>query len=356
MSIETRSTALHEGLAEVKVSGAGQGTAIIFATSPDEVALDGDGGHSPFTAALLNRISTPNTDLQVVMARITGDVYSATKKTQRPWINASLTGEVILNPTSTAKLETASKDADIVAPASATATSKEADTLNRETMLYNLARESGSRDDYAAYLETFPNGLYAANARKQIERLDAESATKTQQTQVASVDRANVPDATRTQPLTDDVKSMPADKDSEAELQLDRRKFKEIQTRLNVAGFYTGTPDGNFGRRSRVAVANWQSSKGLPSTGYFNKPQLEMLSLQTEAALSSYVPRKVVTKDQPNTTVRKVSKKGAQTRVKVVKNDQQEVPRKNPNAEAVGQFIGGVLTGGVLNGVKRLRH
>lgn len=360
MSLATRSTALHEGLAEVKVSDAGQGTAIIFATSPDEVALDGDGGHSPFTTALLNRIDAPDTDLQVVMARITGDVYSATKKTQRPWMNASLTGEVVLNPSSTAKVEAKPKDAEIVTPAPATDASKEADTLNRETMLYNLARESGAREDYLAYLETFPNGLYAANARKQVERLDAEAATKAQETKVAAVDRAGVPDTTPTLAATDAVKSMPANQDTEAGLRLDKSKLKEIQARLNIAGFDTGTPDGNFGRRSRNAVSNWQLSKGLPATGYLNQPQLEMLSLQTEAALSSYVPRKKVTTyvpskkvttGQPDTRVRKVYKKGAQTHVVVAKdnNNQQDVRRPSPDAEAVGRFLGGVL-----RGVKRL--
>jgi uncharacterized caspase-like protein len=350
MSLASRSTALHEGLAEVKVSDAGKGTAIIFATSPDEVALDGDGGHSPFTAALLNRIDAPNTDLQVVMARITGDVYSATNKTQRPWMNASLTGEVLLNPTSTAKVETKPKDAQTVTPAPATDASKEADTLNRETALYNLARQSGAREDYLAYLETFPNGLYAANARMQLQRLDAEAAAKTQETKVAAVDRTGVADTTPTQPAADAVKSMPANKDTEAELRLDRNKLREIQARLNIAGFDTGTPDGNFGRRSRNAVANWQSSKGFPATGYFNQSQLDMLSLQTEAALSSYTPRKssvsrkTVTTDQRNTSVRKVYKKAAQARVKVAKSDPQQSNRQSVDAVVFGQIVGGVLS------------
>jgi Caspase domain len=38
---------------------AGAGTLIAFATAPGQVALDGDGVHSPFSAALLRHISTP---------------------------------------------------------------------------------------------------------------------------------------------------------------------------------------------------------------------------------------------------------------------------------------------------------
>ena len=75
----------------------GEGSVIAFATSPGDVALDGDGANSPFTSALIRHIDTPNASIQTVMTRVTGEVYEETEKKQRPWVNASLIGEVFLN-------------------------------------------------------------------------------------------------------------------------------------------------------------------------------------------------------------------------------------------------------------------
>lgn len=89
---------LGRGLAEVRFEDGGDGTLIAFATSPDEIAYDGGGEHSPFTTALLAHLGDENVQLTTVMTRITGDVFKATGGKQRPWINASLIDEVMLNP------------------------------------------------------------------------------------------------------------------------------------------------------------------------------------------------------------------------------------------------------------------
>ncbi|WP_411956175.1 caspase family protein [Arvimicrobium flavum] len=87
-----------KGLAEVRFEDGGDGTLIAFATSPNEAAYDGSGEHSPFAAALLDHIGDENVQLTTVMTRVTGDVYKATAGKQRPWVNASLIDEVMLNP------------------------------------------------------------------------------------------------------------------------------------------------------------------------------------------------------------------------------------------------------------------
>jgi len=90
-----------QGLAEVQFEDGGNGTLIAFATSPNEVAYDGNGEHSPFTEALIDHIGDENVQLTTVMTRITGAVYKATGGRQRPWVNASLIDEVMLNPVAT---------------------------------------------------------------------------------------------------------------------------------------------------------------------------------------------------------------------------------------------------------------
>ncbi|NVO16775.1 MAG: caspase family protein [Rhodoplanes sp.] len=74
----------------------GAGTLIAFATAPGQVALDGEGDNSPFSAALVRHIGTPGLDLQQMLTRVRAEVVSVTKRRQVPWSNSSLLGEVFL--------------------------------------------------------------------------------------------------------------------------------------------------------------------------------------------------------------------------------------------------------------------
>jgi uncharacterized caspase-like protein len=86
------------GLAEMQIENTGAGGALIaFSTSPGHVAYDGANGHSPFTTALLAHLADPDLPLTSVMTRVTGDVLKTTSGQQRPWVNVSLTDDVMLN-------------------------------------------------------------------------------------------------------------------------------------------------------------------------------------------------------------------------------------------------------------------
>jgi uncharacterized caspase-like protein len=74
----------------------GAGTLIAFATAPGQVALDGEGANSPFSAALSRHIGTPGLEVQQMLTRVRAEVVAATKGKQVPWANSSLLGEVYL--------------------------------------------------------------------------------------------------------------------------------------------------------------------------------------------------------------------------------------------------------------------
>jgi len=74
----------------------GAGTLIAFATAPGQVALDGEGANSPFSAALSRHIGTPGLEVQQMLTRVRAEVVSTTKTKQVPWSNSSLLGEVYL--------------------------------------------------------------------------------------------------------------------------------------------------------------------------------------------------------------------------------------------------------------------
>jgi tetratricopeptide (TPR) repeat protein len=92
-SLGTRAIAVGTGLASVQSA---IGTMIAYSTQPDNVALDGSGRNSPFTAALLKHIATPNVEIGTIMRRVRADVVAATQERQVPWDSSSLIGEVIL--------------------------------------------------------------------------------------------------------------------------------------------------------------------------------------------------------------------------------------------------------------------
>ncbi|WP_428688618.1 caspase family protein [Roseibium sp.] len=87
----SRSSAASRGLAAPQAGG---GNILIgYATAPGEVALDGDGDNSPFTAALLKHIETPGLEIEIMMKRVKADVYATTGGSQSPWHNSALRRE-----------------------------------------------------------------------------------------------------------------------------------------------------------------------------------------------------------------------------------------------------------------------
>jgi uncharacterized caspase-like protein len=74
----------------------GAGTLIAFATAPGQVALDGAGANSPFSAALMRHLGTPGLEVQQMLTRVRADVVAVTHNKQVPWSNSSLLGEVFL--------------------------------------------------------------------------------------------------------------------------------------------------------------------------------------------------------------------------------------------------------------------
>ncbi len=89
----TRSTASDRGFIKMD---AGVGSFIAFSTEPGNVASDGNGRNSPFTAALLRHIGTESADIHAVMRKVRAEVKEQSNDRQIPWENSSLIDEVYL--------------------------------------------------------------------------------------------------------------------------------------------------------------------------------------------------------------------------------------------------------------------
>ena len=126
-----------KGLAE---AGKRAGFLTVFATQPDNVALDGAGRNSPFADALLKHMATPGTDISSMIIEVRSDVIGATGGQQVPFENSSLTKQFFF-----------------AGDAQAGATP--------ETLMWRLAAAQRDPSLLQIYLDKYPNGAHAGDAR-----------------------------------------------------------------------------------------------------------------------------------------------------------------------------------------------
>jgi hypothetical protein len=83
------SRAIGKGLGAVKVTGA---TLVVYAAKHGQTALDGEGGNSPFAVAVVQRLATPNVEINKLFRLVRDDVMEATAGRQEPYTYGSLPG------------------------------------------------------------------------------------------------------------------------------------------------------------------------------------------------------------------------------------------------------------------------
>lgn len=152
----TRSAVLGRGLAEVRT---GVGTLISFSTQPGNVALDGDGRNSPYTAALLKELEQPGRDFLSSLAAVRGAVLSATKGKQVPWEHTSLLGPVYLNDKPPPGVPTAKAPTPPPAAASAAAEA------------WGAVKDTSSVAELEAFVRRFGDTFYGDLARTRLAEL-----------------------------------------------------------------------------------------------------------------------------------------------------------------------------------------
>ena len=75
-----------------KVEPTSTDTLIAYAAKAGSTAEDGDGGHSPFTAALLKNLTVPGLDVRLAFGRVRDEVLKPTGNRQEPFVYGSLGG------------------------------------------------------------------------------------------------------------------------------------------------------------------------------------------------------------------------------------------------------------------------
>ena len=115
---------------------------------------------------------------------------------------------------------------------------------------WNASQDIGTEEAFRAYLDRYPDGTFAADARARI---------------------AGLKDA----PLR-------AAQATEDQLNLTREARREVQRYLTLLGFNTRGVDGIFGPATRTALTSWQTAHRFEASGYLDGKQL--LALRSEGA------------------------------------------------------------------------
>ncbi|MCC2112921.1 MAG: caspase family protein [Hyphomicrobiales bacterium] len=254
----TRSTAVGSGLARIE---SGIGTFIAFATQPGNVAYDGEGRNSPFTAALVKHIGAGGLSITSMMIRVRNEVHDATGGRQVPWENSSLLGQFYFQPE-------APKQVAEPTPADA------GDQAGQKVLEYAYWQEITNSTDpkaFGTFLEKFPNGVFADLAQRRIASLNAAakdsaasvSVASAPDTQPAARDATPAPKAAEAEESAAETKVAALSKsDAPAKAEDDQEKAaatrlelaRALQGELNRVGCDAGTVDGVWGSGSQKAL------------------------------------------------------------------------------------------------------
>lgn len=172
-----RSAAVSRGLARVETA---VGSLVAYATEPGNVALDGRGPHSPYTAALLNHIATPGLSVSQMLIRVRREVVAKTNGRQVPWENSSLMGDFFFLP----QEPVAARQPTFRLPGSNAV----------ELAFWSSIAGSDDPRRFLAYLERYPDGAFAPLARFALEDLSpaAQGAAEAEASQTAEAEAPEI--------------------------------------------------------------------------------------------------------------------------------------------------------------------
>jgi uncharacterized caspase-like protein len=136
------------------------GTYIAYSAGPGQVALDGDGRNSPYTAGLLDMMRKPGLPLEEVFKGVRVQVLASTQEKQTPWTSSSITGDFYFRPP---QLQPA--EPQVAEPAGA------APAASDDLVVWSAIANSENPDDFEIFLDAYPQSPLAPFARQRLERL-----------------------------------------------------------------------------------------------------------------------------------------------------------------------------------------
>ncbi|HSV69863.1 MAG TPA: caspase family protein [Methylibium sp.] len=155
-----KSRSASSGLAQMS---APSGSLVAYSTAPGAVASDGAGSNGLYTQHLARAVRQQGLPVEEVFKQVRAAVRRDSNNQQTPWENTALEGQFFFKPAA-------------VVPAAAAAPSKPAPTPTpsvggtetAELAFWDSVKTSGSERELQAYLNRFPNGIFAELARSRM--------------------------------------------------------------------------------------------------------------------------------------------------------------------------------------------
>lgn len=262
MLVSSATRSIGRGLGRIDPSGVVVG----YAARGGTLALDGDGRNSPYAAALLKHIEEPGLELGKLFRKVRDTVFQSTGGYQEPFIYGSLPGDdIFLIPPTEPE------------PATVEVAAAQSLPLN-DTIFSDFARADRfntvySWNQFIKKYKDVPDHEVVKLASVKREALVRETEINTRRLNREPWLEADFPSGQR-----------------EAVLDAEQRKL--LQEALLYMGQDVGTIDGDFGPRTRNAIAAARIAAGLPPGQMVDIPLLralpnvpEMKKLQTGQAV-----------------------------------------------------------------------
>ena len=245
--LKSSSRSSNRGLARVQ---AASGTLVAFAAAPGQVAADGAGTNSPYTAALVKAMRQPGLSVEEVFKQVRISVERETGGKQTPWEESSLTGAFQFAQATVSDAPVARSNAPAPAP----------DGYDKEALFWQSIKGSRNPATFRAYLKKFPDGVFSELAKLRLQELVT--------TQPAASDPGN-----------SDANTAPP---PNAGVQDQRALVFAIQKELARHRCNPGLIDGAWGRRSAQALSRFAGHAGINLASLDPSPQvLDQLRSQT---------------------------------------------------------------------------
>ena len=211
------------------------GMIVAYSTQSGQIAHDGSGRNSPFSAALLKELQTPRLELGTLFRRVQSDVFEATNGAQEPELSISLVPETYLNMGDT------------------------------DQTIWARIREKPDVDALRDFLAKYPHSFFAPDAAVRLKILTG-SATP--------ADETPKPPPTREAKLDADKPARALEAPSgPSEIDMAR----EARERLYALNFDPGPAEGPFGEAAREAVRQFERKTKLPVDGAVSQELLNRL-------------------------------------------------------------------------------
>lgn len=251
------------------------GTIISYAAAPGQVALDGQGTHSPYTEALLKRIEEPGLEVGKLFRLVAADVVNATYGHQKPEYLVKLSNEFYFSNAEPHQCDILAAD-----PLNnANVDGVEFDSIDTEAAITACKEALSSKPEHARYSHNLARAL---DADGQFAASIAYYRTASNQGYIHAINNLGVmyinglgveQDFLKGTVLLKSARSR-GNMQARVNLQgtdfsvlMGRPEFRIVQSRLATLGYYTGSIDGGFGPRSQAALKGYAAEQGFADNG-----------------------------------------------------------------------------------------